>query len=56
MDTLTTQELEALRLALQNFINAAEQDSQITDEVYEKLKNLTESYEGLLRLNLGLNS
>jgi hypothetical protein len=45
MDTQTKQELEALRIALQNFINATEDDSQIPDRVYYQLKSFTDDFE-----------
>jgi hypothetical protein len=45
MDTQTKQELEALRIALENFIYAAEYDPQISDEKYSLLKHLSEKYQ-----------
>jgi hypothetical protein len=54
MDTSTKQEYETLKVALLNFIHAAEVDSVITDEVYFKLKTLTDNYQQLTDLNLGI--
>ena len=54
MDNSTKQEYETLKVALLNFIHAAEVDSVITDEVYFKLKTLTDNYQQLTDLNLGI--
>lgn len=55
MDTKTKQELEAFQLSMKNFISSVEDDSQVTDEVFDKIQTLSQNYMALVKLNLGVS-